>query len=530
MERRWIIPLICLGLTIALFQAIAAEEYSVTCSPEVNLPGEIIQFMVVEGVDSYFDITINTPEGDLTNGPYNGWCVEKNEQMSRNVNHTAHVYSSYDINMPAFFKDVGGIERWHKINYLLNNIDYILAQIDNQAGNETCDVNKHDIQDTIWNICCGISYEDVTPCAQLIIDYLSNESNQEEIYAYCPQIGDVLVVLIDTQSDEVQVQHTIFELPIVEHEDDDDNDEPPTNLGRPGGIVLSGNAPPTADGSKGSPYQGVVDETITFDGSLSYDSDGDVVEWYWDFGDDSTKVGEIVTHVYDQPGIYTVILRVTDNDGSTDSYATSAEILQPNRAPNMPNVTGKTNCDLSKNYIYKAVSTDPDNDTIRYIFEWGDGGSNTISSFVENNSTVTINKIWNKAGLFLLKVLAEDEFNVPSDTFQTYVFVDVDVVFLDEQLNGYLLDFGRDGNYESFHNNETGEDISLGKNDKGLILIDSDDDGEWNWFYGETAGLQVYSSSSENQQQSELPVQYLAIIGIMVIIAIIFLVFMIKRR
>jgi PKD repeat protein len=526
MEKRWIIPIICLGLTILLSYHIIAEEQVVNCSPEVNLPDEIIQFLVIDGDESYFDIKINTPQEDLKQGPYHGWCVEKNEQMSRNVNHTAHVYSSYDETMPPFFQGVGGIELWHKINFLLNNIDYIISEI----GNESCSVNKNDIQDTIWNICCGISYDNVTPCAQLIIDYLSNETNQEEIYSFCPQIGDVLVVLIDTQSDDVHVQHTILELPILEHEEEEEENDPPSNPSRPGGIVLSGNAPPTADGSKAKPYQGVIDETITFDGSLSYDSDGEIVQWHWDFGDGSDGVGEIVTHVYSQSGTYSVILQVTDDEGSTDSYQTSVEVFQPNRAPEMPDFNGETYCEISENYIYKALTTDPDNDTIKYIFEWGDGGSNTETSFVQNNSTVTINKIWNEAGLFLLKVFAKDELNVPSDTYQTYVYVDVDVIFINDQLRGYLLDYGRDGTYDIYHDNETGEDVSVGINDEGMILIDNDDDGKWNWFYGGTVGLQSYSSSSDNNQDSSLPFEYIVLIGIIISIAIIVLVLIIRRR
>jgi hypothetical protein len=58
---------------------------------------------------------------------------------------------------------------------------------------------------------------------------------------------------------------------------------------------------------------------VTFDGSGSFDPDGDIVSWDWDFGDGTTGDGAITTHAYDSPGRYTVTLTVTDDDGATGS-------------------------------------------------------------------------------------------------------------------------------------------------------------------------------------------------------------------
>ena len=66
--------------------------------------------------------------------------------------------------------------------------------------------------------------------------------------------------------------------------------------------------------------------TVTFDASLSYDPDGDIVSYYWDFGDGSneTTTTPIATHTYSTPGTYTVTLTVMDDEGLTNS--TSKEI------------------------------------------------------------------------------------------------------------------------------------------------------------------------------------------------------------
>jgi chitodextrinase len=53
-------------------------------------------------------------------------------------------------------------------------------------------------------------------------------------------------------------------------------------------------------------------EQITFNGSDSYDPDGDLLSYIWDFGDGATENGEIVTHIYNDTGICTPKLTVDD--------------------------------------------------------------------------------------------------------------------------------------------------------------------------------------------------------------------------
>ena len=60
----------------------------------------------------------------------------------------------------------------------------------------------------------------------------------------------------------------------------------------------------------------VVFETVTFDGSTSSDTGSGIDTYEWDFGDGETDTGVIVTHVYDEPGVYEVLLIVTDYAGN----------------------------------------------------------------------------------------------------------------------------------------------------------------------------------------------------------------------
>jgi parallel beta-helix repeat protein len=77
----------------------------------------------------------------------------------------------------------------------------------------------------------------------------------------------------------------------------------------------------------GGPYNGRVNEAITFNGSLSYDEEG-TIQGHWDFGDSTTGNGLTTTHIYTAPGTYTVVFTVTDEDGVSSTATATAIIIQ----------------------------------------------------------------------------------------------------------------------------------------------------------------------------------------------------------
>lgn len=66
-----------------------------------------------------------------------------------------------------------------------------------------------------------------------------------------------------------------------------------------------------------SPTSPLSGETVNFNASASYDSDGYIVNYQWDFGDGDSAVGKIVSHVYNVSlnRTFVIVLKVTDNDG-----------------------------------------------------------------------------------------------------------------------------------------------------------------------------------------------------------------------
>lgn len=83
------------------------------------------------------------------------------------------------------------------------------------------------------------------------------------------------------------------------------------------GQPASRNQPPVAVFAA-HPTTGQSPLAVTFDGTSSFDVDGHVVSYAWDFGAGITATGEIVHHTYNTAGDYTATLTVTDEVGATD--------------------------------------------------------------------------------------------------------------------------------------------------------------------------------------------------------------------
>jgi PKD repeat protein len=63
--------------------------------------------------------------------------------------------------------------------------------------------------------------------------------------------------------------------------------------------------------------------TANFDAHSSYDPDGTIVSYNWNFGDGETGSGITASHTYAASGTYTVTLTVEDNLGATDTEVKS---------------------------------------------------------------------------------------------------------------------------------------------------------------------------------------------------------------
>jgi PKD repeat protein len=80
--------------------------------------------------------------------------------------------------------------------------------------------------------------------------------------------------------------------------------------------IVAAKSPPIASFTY-SPQTPKANDTILFDARSSYDPDGEIVSYAWDFGDNATATTNEtrLTHKYVKNGLYPVNLTVRDNDG-----------------------------------------------------------------------------------------------------------------------------------------------------------------------------------------------------------------------
>jgi len=70
-----------------------------------------------------------------------------------------------------------------------------------------------------------------------------------------------------------------------------------------------------------------VGQPISFNASNSYDLDGWIAQYFWDFGDGTNTTGVSVEHAYSTNGSYTVTLTVFDDDGASDMASATKTII-----------------------------------------------------------------------------------------------------------------------------------------------------------------------------------------------------------
>ncbi|MDD5265037.1 MAG: PKD domain-containing protein, partial [Candidatus Bipolaricaulis sp.] len=97
--------------------------------------------------------------------------------------------------------------------------------------------------------------------------------------------------------------------------------------------VLVTDQPPTADFGY-LPAGPAAGDAVTFDASDSFDVDGTLVDFGWDFDADgaSDATGISVVHAFEAPGRSAVTLTVTDNAGNVDKKTVVVEVLPPSGA------------------------------------------------------------------------------------------------------------------------------------------------------------------------------------------------------
>lgn len=97
-----------------------------------------------------------------------------------------------------------------------------------------------------------------------------------------------------------------------------------------GSIVPATGAVPIAVADNTAPTTGTAPLAVTFSSNGSYDSDGSIASYSWDFGNGATSTAANPVYTYTTPGTYTASLVVVDNSGLSSVADTVTITVQNN--------------------------------------------------------------------------------------------------------------------------------------------------------------------------------------------------------
>lgn len=191
---------LCLAVaSIWLIIGIFPKEVSAQEAPALNLPEAKVKMVVFpddwviipDDLPSYFDTQLyEVPPGfDVSSGWYNGWCLDKYHYIYVGWVYWTKLYSSYDPNLPAGYKNYD----WNRINYVLNHKH-------EQSVME-------DIQDAIYYFIYGGDLPSRPLARAMVQDALQNGQD------FVPGCKETIAVICDAGFPDVQL--SIIEIPVI---------------------------------------------------------------------------------------------------------------------------------------------------------------------------------------------------------------------------------------------------------------------------------------------------------------------------
>ncbi len=170
---------------------------------------------------------------------------------------------------------------------------------------------------------------------------------------------------------------------------------------------------PVADA--GENIFGNIGEELLLNGSDSFDHEGEIVSYEWDFGDGDKGYGETTTHTFNSKGNYPVTLTIIDNDGNMKNDTIWAFIETSNEPPETPTISGPLNGKAGTAYDYTFSAIDPDGDDLFYFIVWGDAVRPAWIGPFTSSENVTFNHTWIDKVTYNIKVKVKDKYNFESD-------------------------------------------------------------------------------------------------------------------
>ncbi len=176
------------------------------------------------------------------------------------------------------------------------------------------------------------------------------------------------------------------------------------------------NIPPVANIT--APDIGYVNQNIIFFGNESYDPDGFIVGYRWDFNNDGLFDTDwtpdyYFTHTYLEPGNYTVKLQVVDNYGLQNFSLHNITILEltSDKEFPIPIINGRYEGITYENISFSSEgSYDPDGNITNYTWYFGDGNISHDPNPIH---------AYSKAGYYIVILVVTDNDNLSQADWTT---------------------------------------------------------------------------------------------------------------
>jgi PKD repeat protein len=203
------------------------------------------------------------------------------------------------------------------------------------------------------------------------------------------------------------------------------------NIQQDGSLGVVGNIPPVADFTW-TPLAPIPGETILFDASASYDPDGSIILYEWDWNHDGTyeetHTTPTATHSWAAPGAYTVTVRVTDNASQITAKSKTVSIM--NHAPPEPIITGPTSGGMNQEYDFSVGPiTDPEGDSFYCLWDWGDGNITDWLGPFSSGQIATASHAWTQPGEYQLRAKLKDSYDAESNWSEPFELTILNIDF-----------------------------------------------------------------------------------------------------
>lgn len=258
----------------------------------------------------------------------------------------------------------------------------------------------------------------------------------------------------------------------------------------------------------------VEGEAVVFDASHSFDEDGKIIGFRWDFNGNGSFDTDWIEqssyqYIFDEPGIYTVVLEVKDNNESTDRDSVIVdvsanppvvEIYCPSVDLTSRNITFQA--ELVEQRIIENYTWMFGDDTVGFgqkiTHRYQSPGNYVVKLVVTDDQK----KMYHDVAIIDIKLDTDHDYlsNELENQIGSPIWTPNVVVTL--QINGkvhYLIDRENDQIYDVFYNT-TADNYSQVEFLKDLYLIDDDLDSVFDFSFNKNSGVlsPYFDNSSSN--------------------------------